>query len=1203
LSTNPIIDYIHALENELKAGDSTEHTHRPALKILLQSLIQGITATNEPQHITTVGAPDFRVRKKQLTIGYVETKDIGKNLDEELKTDQLKRYLSSLHNFVLTDYLEFRWFVAGKLRLKESLGTHTKDGKIKRDADGIQKVMELLVNFLSSEPEPIGTPKELAHHLARLAHMVRDLTINTLKAELATGALHAQLIAFRDNLIPDLSIEQFADMYAQTIAYGLFAARCEADIGQDFTREKAGYLIPKTNPFLRKLFNHIAGPDLDEHIVGAVDDLAQILAQADMSAVMKGFGKSTGKEDPVVHFYETFLKEYDPKTREMRGVYYTPLPVVSYIVRSIDHILKTRFEKPQGLADPAVHILDPAVGTATFLYMVIQEIHNAIIQQGQRGTWNEYVKDKLLPRLFGFELLMAPYAIAHLKLGRLLKDTNYDFQTDQRLGIYLTNTLEEAVKHADTLFAQWITEEANAAADIKKTKPIMVVLGNPPYSVSSANKGKYIEELMASYKSAVRSERNIQPLSDDYLKFIRFAQDRIERTGHGIVGMITNNSYLSGLIHRGMREELLKSFNEIYILNLHGNALLQERTPEGTTDKNVFDIRVGVSIVLFVKKLNYPQPTQVYYADIWGQRESKYEYLASNEISVTDWEQLKPTTPYYFFLPMDTNLTDEYKKGWTITDIFPVNTSGIKTHHDDFVMDFDETALKNRITTFVETTYSDNEIRERYKLENQHGWSVTTARKTISQDKNWRESFTYCFYRPFDIRFLFYHKAVVERTRAEIMRHMIAGKNIGLTAMRQVALNDAYTHFAVTRFLVDNRVFYSNKGIPCLFPLYLYPPEKKEQVDKSGGKEGGTIEPLKLQENREPNLNPEFIKGVEKRLGVRFQPHPFPSPSTERGVDVAFSPSLQEKRELESEVVESRWRTEPQLWEKLKPLARQMRKEPTEAEELLWQRLRNHQLSGFKFRRQHSIERFIVDFYCSEAGLVIEIDGPIHQYQKEEDFIRQAYIESQGFRLLRFSNDDVLNKLDTVIQQIINALPHPHPSLQAERELEGEVVTPEDIFHYAYAIFHSPTYRKRYAEFLKIDFPRLPLTSNKTLFRSLAEKGAALVSLHLMESPLLNTPITKYPVSGLHEVEKVSYDEKTRRVYINKTEYFEGVPSEVWNFHIGGYQVCEKWLKDRKGRKLSVDDINHYQKIVIALKETIRLMAEIDALIPEWPIE
>jgi very-short-patch-repair endonuclease len=347
------------------------------------------------------------------------------------------------------------------------------------------------------------------------------------------------------------------------------------------------------------------------------------------------------------------------------------------------------------------------------------------------------------------------------------------------------------------------------------------------------------------------------------------------------------------------------------------------------------------------------------------------------------------------------------------------------------------------------------------------------------------------------------------------------------------------------------------------------------------------------------------------------------------------------ERELEGEV--SDWHTNPELWKKLKPVARQMRKEPTPAEDIMWQHLRDRQLLGFKFRRQHSIERFIVDFYCSEAALVIEVDGPIHQYSKEEDTIRQEYIESYGLRLLRFTNDEVINNLDSVLNRISEELSRPHPfnspkssspcppspksekwvtsyspslpaegntnnnspSPSTERGLGGEVsyFIPEDIFNYAYAIFHSPTYRTRYAEFLKIDFPRLPLTSDKELFKSLAEKGAELVSLHLMESPVLNTPITKYPIDGSHKVENVAYDENNQRVYINKTQYFEGVPPEVWNFHIGGYQVCHKWLKDRKGRTLSYDERVHYQKIVVALKETVRLMEEIDEIIPSWPIE
>jgi len=466
-----LAQHTRTIEKELLAGNATEHTHRSALKALVEQIMPGVVATNEPRRIEC-GAPDFVVGKGSSTIGYIEAKDVGKSLDEAEKSEQLQRYLDSLTNLILTDYLEFRWYVDGECRLKARLGAPARDGKIRRDKAGAEAVAELLSGFLHHRAGRVGTPKELAERMARQAHMIRNLIIAAFEKEPEGGSLHTQLVAFRDNLIPDLSVGQFADMYAQTLAYGLFAARCTSKNGASFTRLDAAINLPRTNPFLRKLFQYIAGYDLDDRIAWLVDDLAQLLAQADMEAVLRDFGKRTAKEDPVVHFYETFLKEYDPKIREMRGVYYTPEPVVSYIVRSIDHLLKTSFNKPQGLADDKTLILDPAVGTATFLYMVVNEIYQTNISTGQQGLWNNYVADKLLPRIFGFELLMAPYAVAHLKMGLLLQETGYEFKSDQRLGIYLTNTLEEAIKHAETLFAHWITEEANAAAEIKKNKPI-----------------------------------------------------------------------------------------------------------------------------------------------------------------------------------------------------------------------------------------------------------------------------------------------------------------------------------------------------------------------------------------------------------------------------------------------------------------------------------------------------------------------------------------------------------------------------------------------------------------------------------------------------------------------------------------------------------------------------------------------------------
>ena len=1029
-----LAQYVHTIEKKLALGDATEHTHRLTLETLVQGLVPGITATNEPKHIEC-GAPDFILRKGSVTVGYIEAKDIGKSLDETEKTEQLKRYLPSLSNLILTDYLEFRWYVDGERRLSARLGTLTAESKIKRDNAGIQAVAELLSDFLTHKAEAVGTPRELAMRMARQAHLIRNLIINAFEKEPEGGSLHSQLAAFRDNLIPDLSVEYFADMYAQTIAYGLFAARCTSTTGKNFTRQNAAYLLPKTNPFLRKLFNQIAGPDLDDRIAWLVDDLAQVLAQADMEAVLKDFGKRTAKEDPVVHFYETFLKEYDPKVREMRGVYYTPEPVVSYIVRSIDHLLKDRFNKPKGLADDKTLILDPAVGTATFLYMVINEIYQAITRQGQQGLWNDYVADKLLPRIFGFELLMAPYAVAHLKLGLLLQETGYQFQTDQRLGIYLTNTLEEAFKKTEQLpgFNKYIVEEADAAAGIKKEKPIMVVLGNPPYSGHSANKGEWARQLVERYKMVdgkPLGEKNPKWLQDDYVKFLSFGQWRIERTGQGILGFITNHSYLDNPTFRGMRQSLMNTFTDIYILNLHGNAKKKEVAPDGSKDENVFDIQQGVAIGILVKEPGKTGPATVHYADLWGLREGKYRILLETDISHTSWTELNPTSPFYLFVPRDEAQLDEYEKGWKVTEIFPVNVLGFQTHRDDFATAFDEEAMRMRIGDLRRKDCADDELIEKYGLSDSASWKLSLARKNIRDDHNWERYFGKCLYRPFDIRYCYFSTNVMDRPRPQLLKHVFAKGNLCILLPRQIATND-WRHVNSSTLIAESCVVSTNTTEQnYVFPLYLYPAEGEMQLEEG---------------QRRPNLNPEFIKAVPDKLGLKF----------------------------------------------------------------------------------------------------IE--------------------EGRG-------------------------------------DLE-KTFGPEDIFNYSYAMFHSPTYRTRYAEFLKIDFPRLPLTSDKKLFKTLAGKGAELVSLHLMGSPLLNNLITKYPVSGSNTVEKVSYDDNNQRVNINKTQYFEGVPPEVWNFHIGGYQVAQKWLKDRKGRTLTYDELTHYQKVVVALKETIRLMAEIDKLITGWPVE
>jgi len=1064
--------YIGDIEKERAAGKATEPTYYPYLKSLLEGLGTGITATSNPKRVEC-GAPDFEVSRGETRVGYVEAKDVGRSLDEAEKTEQLRRYRGSLPNLVLTDYLEFRWYVDGEKRGAARLGTVGLDEKVKRDKKGMEAVGELLADFLAQQPVAVGTPKELAVRMARLAHMIREFIVAAFGKEAEGGSLHGQFVAFRDHLIPDLSVEQFADMYAQTVAYGLFAARAAEDGGQEFTRQNAAYLVPKTNPFLRRLFNYIAGPELNDRIAWLVDDLAQLLGRADMEAVLKDFGKHTKQEDPVVHFYESFLKAYDPKERKLRGVYYTPEPVVSYIVRSVDYLLRARFGRALGLADPTVLVLDPAVGTGTFLYDVVKLIHDGLREQGQLGAWNNYVAEKLLPRLFGFELLMAPYAVAHLKLGLLLQELGYEFQGDQRLGVYLTNTLEEAVKKSETLFAEWITEEANAAARIRNEEPIMVVMGNPPYAGHSANRSYTEREVKKGEKYLMRiagdprrwvsrtakrdmvvreptsigmllqeyyvvdghplDEKNPKWLQDDYVKFLRFGQWRIERTGQGVLAFITNHSYLDNPTFRGMRQSLMNTFTDIYILDLHGNERKKERCPDGSPDKNVFDIQQGVAIGIFVKEAGKAGPAKVHHADLWGLQGGKYSVLAETDVVATRWAEIAPTRPFYLFVPQEAKLWNEYQAGWGVTEVMPVNVLGFQTHRDHFAIDFEKASLRERIAEFRRSDVTDLQVAERYRIGDNRDWHVSEARAALRSLPEWEEPLMQCVYRPFDWRWCYFSTVAMDYPRTQVMRHIIRQPNLAVLVSRQTSLV-GWQHVMVCNSPAESCVVSSKtKEQNYVFPLYLYAEEEGEQKQ------------LELGEGRRPNLSPDFVKAVEGKVGLRF-------------------------------VADGR-------------------------------------------------------------GDLAETFGP------------------------------------------------------------------EDVFHYIYAVFHSPTYRARYAEFLKTDFPRVPLTSDRKLFAALAAKGAELVGLHLMESKALDTLNTGYPVVGSETVEKVRYEEKERRVWINGTQYFEGVPLEVWGFHVGGYQVCEKWLKDRKGRKLSWDDVQHYQRVVVALAETIRLMGEIDAIIPGWPLE
>ncbi len=592
-----------------------------------------------------------------VPLGYVEAKDVGVDLGKTGRGEQLKRYREAFPNLILTDYLEFRRYVDGELRETARIAEPDANGKLRLDKEDQKEAERLLRAFVNAEAPVVGTPRDLAARMAALSRQIRDLITNTFEKEGERGQLHIQLDAFRETLIPGLSPTDFADMYAQTIAYGLFAARLSTDSPHEFSRKTAVFDLPRTNPFLRSLFGEIAGPDLDERVAWVVDELAELLRRSRMDAILEDFGHRTRREDPVVHFYETFLASYDPKMREARGVYYTPEPVVGYIVRSVDAVLKSRFGRASGLADPDTRILDPATGTATFLYYVIRHVYESLQAQGQLGTWSAYVRDDLLPRVFGFELLMAPYAVAHMKLSVLLGELGYDFSSGERLGVYLTNTLEEGGYSQPTGFAEYIAREANAATRVKNEQPIEVILGNPPYSGISTNVNDWITGLIDDYKKVDGEPLGERKhwLNDDYVKFIRFGQWRVDQTGRGVLAFVTNHGYLDNPTFRGMRRSLMHSFTDIYLLDLHGNAKKKERTPDGGKDENVFDIQQGVSIGIFVKEPGKEGPAKVHHADSWGLREGKYEWLFENGVESTEWTELEPQPPYYLFTPYDTD--------------------------------------------------------------------------------------------------------------------------------------------------------------------------------------------------------------------------------------------------------------------------------------------------------------------------------------------------------------------------------------------------------------------------------------------------------------------------------------------------------------------------------------------------------------------
>ncbi len=915
-----IKNYISELNKQFQTGIAREHSYRPALQQMISSILEDMVVTNEPARIDC-GAPDYIISRKSdnIPVAFVEAKDIDdSDLDgRKQNKSQFNRYKESLDRIIFTDYLVFHFYENGELKECISIANVVGEKIVGIDTN-FDKFVAIVKSFANSAPQKITSAGRLASIMASKAKLLAETITRVLdrQDDYTSLQLKGQYEAFKRVLLHDITHESFADIYAQTIAYGMFAARIHDKTPENFSRQEAATLIPKTNPFLRQIFQSIAGYDLDERIAWIVDDLALSFAATDMPKILKGYGGNNRHSDPMIHFYEDFLASYDPKLRKSRGVWYTPSAVVGFIVRSVDEILKKDFDLPNGLADYTeiehevinenynhkvkgskrtrfvkfhrVQILDPAVGTGTFLAETVNCIYNKF--SNMQGMWQGYVEKHLIPRLNGFEILMAPYAIAHLKLDLMLNSTGYTHNTNHRIRVYLTNSLEEHHKDIGTLFSMWLSQEANEASRIKRDTPVMVMLGNPPYNGSSTNKGQWITNLMKSYKKEPGGkislkERNSKWLNDDYVKFIRMAQYFIEQNGEGILAYINPHGFLDNPTFRGMRWELLRVFDSIYTIDLHGNSKKKETTPNGGKDENVFDIMQGVSINFFIKtgKKKKNSLGRLFHYDLYGKREFKYSFLNDNNISTVPYAELKPQAPMYFFVPKDFGLEKEYNKGFAINELFTLCLLGPNSHRDDFAIAFDKETADIRIRNFVDSSIKDDEIRKLYSIKDNRDWKLSQARVLAKIN----DAPVPCLYRPFDYRWMLYGEYAFDYPRPQINDQLIQKDNIALISTRQTK-----EHFGVfvTKVPLGQHKIVTPYDGSYISPLYSYLDtngtfDKESRVlnyrmdiiEKVKSQIGKDVEPIELFDYIYGVLNsPIYISKYQEFLKIDFPRVPYP---------------------------------------------------------------------------------------------------------------------------------------------------------------------------------------------------------------------------------------------------------------------------------------------------------------------------------------
>lgn len=1044
MSTRTIFtEYVRALAEVAAPGDAGEESYYSCLADMLKAASResgrtDLYVTALPKG-TEAGNPDFRLwNGTDRIVGYIEAKSpTNENLDAVEASEQLTRYRETFPNLILTNFLEFRLYRQGQRVARVLLGQPYVLTGVHRapPLQNVDVLWRLLEQFLDFSLAKSTSAEELAGELARRTRLLRDVVAEQLSHEIAGqgDGLDGFYEAFRKFLIADLTPQSFADLYAQTITYGLFVARSRTE--KAFSRTNAFDNIPRSIGILRDVFRFISLGDLPQQLEWIVDDIAHVLSITDVHGILSRYYHRGKGSDPIVHFYETFLATYDPQERERRGVYYTPEPVVSYIVRSLHQLLKSEFGLADGLASRSVTLLDPAAGTMTFVARAAREAIDEFQSKYGGGAREEFIVSHILPHFFALELMMAPYAVGHLKMSLLLEELGHRLTDDERVRLYLTNTLEQAELERSRLPGLVsMAEESHLAGEVKSTQKVLVILGNPPYSGHSANRSweirdghrtlTWIGELIEDYKRVdgkPLGEKNPKWLQDDYVKFLRFAQWKIEQNGRGVVAMITNHSYLDNPTFRGMRQSLMGSFDHIFVLDLHGNALKKEVCDDGTPDQNVFDIRQGVAVALFVKNGGRSGTCRVSHAELRGTRDSKYDRLAKESVAETHWQDLRPTSPSYLFVPQDVHLADRYSRFVSVPTIFPVNSVGIVTARDSLTIHWTAEDAWKTVSAF--SRLEPELAREAYKLgPDAQDWKVALAQKDLRDSGPSQDKVVPILYRPFDVRYTYYtgrSRGFLCRPRPEVMQHMLRD-NVALILPRRVEYSGGWRHALVGETTAEH-VAVSLKSIDYVFPLRLR--RGPDQRDLFSG----------LDEGERLNLNQRLV----------------------RLLTVAYH-------------------TEP-------------------------------------------------------AG--------------------------------------------------------------------------EDILSYVYGMLFTPTYRSRYTELLTKDFPRIPFTKRSELFAAASTLGQRLVQLHLLRAPELDTPIAHFEgqgdgVVGRGRTAGLRFDEDSCRVYLNAAQYFAPVPAEVWEYQIGGYQVCAKWLKDREGRHLELDDIRTYCRIVTALQRTIELQKELDELYP-----